>query len=1073
MAMLQINLLGDLEVIRDDKVVELPPSRKTRALLAYLALNTRSFRRERLCELFWEIPDDPRGALRWSLSKLRRLVDAPGRPCIKADRLSVGFDGTGVAVDALMHRAVADGDLAGTGLSTLEAAATRYRGELLEGLDLPRLHDFHSWCLGERERAAQAQMKILSALITRLDPEPERALPHARDLVGMAPYDEPARARLIELLVELNKGDEAELQLQTGLRMLAEVGASSEGLLLQALRRRGRRRPHSGASPLTDTAAAMMDGAHRPASRSSAGAAVQTDDAASTAGGVPGAGHESDPASGATVATGAPSTELAAAERSAGAVTTDRRPTMPDTQATTSAAPVSRTGAALVGRNDELARLTDSFAQVVAQRRARFMLITGEPGIGKSSLLTARRQHVRGNDACLLETSAYESDMLRPFALWIDAFRRRPEPGPALFDDSNFDNRNRLFAMLSERIAKHCAQRPVVLLFDDLQWCDESSAAALHYLARVHRDAPLLGVLAARDAELDDNDAVQPTLRGLRHDGLLDEMRLAPLPDAAARELIDAHAPEADSERLSRESGGNPLLAIELARAERAGARGGSLDELVRERLTRFSADGVELLRWAAVLSPRIDLPVLMQVTGFNTNRIGELLAAAERQAMLQSGDRGFRFLHDLIAHGVYVDIPLARRRAMHHRVAEILQQDTALDLGRAAELAHHAQQSGDPGLAARALIAAGRLCLRFFANGDAQSLSRQGLTLAGELSDVERVSLSLELHEILLSATAVDDWEGAARDLVALAEEALDHGALAHARLGYHLASDLRWQHGAWNRAQEESLQAERVVRSASDADHIVGMAETARCLALLERDLSHSDALLMEAQALALRTRISHHAIPLGLGILRFHENRLDDAEALFNEARTLCKAAGDRLSEFQADEYLLLIAFERAQFAAARTRATALLRLGEKLRDGSEAPYAQALAALCDYATGGNADALLHAMEALRAADAKHRLANVAIRAALIDLAADRPASARRHAEETLNCAQLLERCTEMLLAHCVLARAADSDGNRDAATAHREAATALQNAPVAGWAKRRAQALLATAEETFRT
>ena len=64
MAAMTLKFLGDLTIARDGKALELPPSRKTRALLAYLALTGRAFRREQLCELFWEIPDDPRGSLR-------------------------------------------------------------------------------------------------------------------------------------------------------------------------------------------------------------------------------------------------------------------------------------------------------------------------------------------------------------------------------------------------------------------------------------------------------------------------------------------------------------------------------------------------------------------------------------------------------------------------------------------------------------------------------------------------------------------------------------------------------------------------------------------------------------------------------------------------------------------------------------------------------------------------------------------------------------------------------------------------------------------------------------------------
>ena len=61
---LSLHFLGEARVLRDGATLELPPSRKTRALLAYLAVTGRPHRRERLCSLLWDLPDDPRGALR-------------------------------------------------------------------------------------------------------------------------------------------------------------------------------------------------------------------------------------------------------------------------------------------------------------------------------------------------------------------------------------------------------------------------------------------------------------------------------------------------------------------------------------------------------------------------------------------------------------------------------------------------------------------------------------------------------------------------------------------------------------------------------------------------------------------------------------------------------------------------------------------------------------------------------------------------------------------------------------------------------------------------------------------------
>src|SRR5215471_8017666 len=74
---LALRLLGEIEVVHAGEGVALPPSRKARALLAYLAVTRRPHRRGHLCSMFWDIADDPRGALRSSLSMLRRIVDGP------------------------------------------------------------------------------------------------------------------------------------------------------------------------------------------------------------------------------------------------------------------------------------------------------------------------------------------------------------------------------------------------------------------------------------------------------------------------------------------------------------------------------------------------------------------------------------------------------------------------------------------------------------------------------------------------------------------------------------------------------------------------------------------------------------------------------------------------------------------------------------------------------------------------------------------------------------------------------------------------------------------------------------
>ena len=464
------------------------------------------------------------------------------------------------------------------------------------------------------------------------------------------------------------------------------------------------------------------------------------------------------------------------------------------------------------------------------------------------------------------------------------------------------------------------------------------------------------------------------------------------------------------------------------------------------------------MLRWAAVLSPHIDFARLEKLTGFESDRIGAVLEAAERQAMMKTTREGLRFSHNLIARGVYNDISPVRRQVMHRRVAELLEQSIRTDLGQAADLAHHATQSGDAALAARALVKAGQLCLRFFANEEALSLARRGLEIVDSLGESERVCVTIDLNNVRLSAAPLDDWESAARQYAELAERALDYGHLPHARLGYQMAANVRWAHGQWGGAREESLQAERIARGSTEEEHIIGLAETGKCLAMLERDLSHADAMLMQANAMAERRHFNYYAIPTGSGMLRFHENSLDEAEELFKDARTLCKSAGDRVSEFQANEYLVMIDIQRGRYKQAGERCLELKRIGEKLPEGSEAPFAHSLAGLCVYAESGDFDPLDRALESLRIADAKFRLAYAQTRAALLDIEFGRFETAIERATEALSCATVLERPTETLLANAVLANAHRQLGDTGKAEKYASLVAGFESARVAVWAQK---------------
>ncbi|WP_299401947.1 alpha/beta hydrolase [uncultured Roseobacter sp.] len=164
---LEISFFGDLRVARNGTEVPLPASRKARALLAFLVETGRPHRRERLCELFWDLPDDPKAALRWSLSKLRKVVDAPDRVRILADRERVAIDGEGLSIDILEVRAQLRGGGENLSVVELEGLARRLDAVLLDGLDEAGDGAFRSWLAAMREDASAARKKVLQLLAMR------------------------------------------------------------------------------------------------------------------------------------------------------------------------------------------------------------------------------------------------------------------------------------------------------------------------------------------------------------------------------------------------------------------------------------------------------------------------------------------------------------------------------------------------------------------------------------------------------------------------------------------------------------------------------------------------------------------------------------------------------------------------------------------------------------------------------------------------------------------------------------------------------------------------------------------
>jgi pimeloyl-ACP methyl ester carboxylesterase/DNA-binding SARP family transcriptional activator len=188
---LQIKVLGELAVLRDAQEIVLPASKKTRALLAYLAVVNRPQRRDHLCQMFWDAPDDPRASLRWSLSKLKRAIDQDQYDAyFQTGRDSVFLDTGRFDLDLSHVTHIRTQDVRSLDTAKLLELAAEFRGRFLEGLELPRCPVFEAWRTFHADALDRTRSLIRRTLIERLRSEPERALPFARVLLAMDPNDE-------------------------------------------------------------------------------------------------------------------------------------------------------------------------------------------------------------------------------------------------------------------------------------------------------------------------------------------------------------------------------------------------------------------------------------------------------------------------------------------------------------------------------------------------------------------------------------------------------------------------------------------------------------------------------------------------------------------------------------------------------------------------------------------------------------------------------------------------------------------------------------------------------------------
>jgi DNA-binding SARP family transcriptional activator len=419
---------------------------------------------------------------------------------------------------------------------------------------------------------------------------------------------------------------------------------------------------------------------------------------------------------------------------------------------------LDRPSSAFVGRERELAELRQSYREACGGQ-GRLVLVSGEPGIGKSRLVDQLADYARSRGARLLVGRCWEAGGAPAYWPWVQSLRsyireidtgelveelgsrsaasaiaqllpdlgeRLADLPPAISVESD-GARFRLFDATASFLRNATRASPIVVVLDDLHAADTPSLLLLQFVARELAEARMLIVGVYRDVALGPNDPLMVALGELHRERATRRLRLDGLTKADVSEFIALTMSEEPSDALTElvyaHTGGNPLFVDEVVRLLSAEGRLNdarrtvgwtptaippSVRDVIGRRLDRLGHSANQLLTIAAVLGREFAADAVVRLSGLSLSagraHLHEALAAhVVSEAPI--GRERFRFSHGLVRDAIYHAIPPVERARLHRRVGEMLEQTYAADLdSHLGELSHHFVEAVSGGDAAKAL---------------------------------------------------------------------------------------------------------------------------------------------------------------------------------------------------------------------------------------------------------------------------------------------------------------------------------------------------------------------------------
>jgi tetratricopeptide (TPR) repeat protein/transcriptional regulator with XRE-family HTH domain len=428
------------------------------------------------------------------------------------------------------------------------------------------------------------------------------------------------------------------------------------------------------------------------------------------------------------------------------------------------------------------------------------LFLTGEPGIGKSRLLRETADRAAAAGWMVLEGSCQRRGRQEPYAPFLDALstyvsqqplaqlrqelagctwlvRLLPELAGAMQGPTvgwmlpPEQERRLMFASVRRFLANVAGAHGTLLVLDDLQWVGADALDLLSALVRSGQEPPLRLACAYRNNDVSHAHPLAAPLADLAHARLASHLELGPLDEEEAAllfaELIEELGLRDSSGDLCveavRRASGVPFFLVSCAQAVHSGMSVSAQDaaipwdvaQSIGQRVAALPALARDLLGAAAVVGEAIPDTLLIHVVGApEAETLSALDAVRQAGLLVESDANSYQFAHDLVRDVVISDLSSARRKALHRRIARLLERQP--EPAPVEVLAYHFGRAGEQQQAIAYLERAGDRAHAMRAYADAEASYRELLSsLEGTHRPVEEIARAQEKLGLVLYATA------------------------------------------------------------------------------------------------------------------------------------------------------------------------------------------------------------------------------------------------------------------------------------------------------------------------------